>query len=256
MGAFVSGLSLTAVKSTRICRVQRIELGALGAQGDRAFCVLDDRDRMVNAKRFPRLQTVLSSYDPDRRELALTLPDGIRVAAEVRHAETRTIAFFSRSCEARIVAGPWAEALSEFIGAPLRIAEPEVGVDRGRGGAVSLISCASIKHLAQLADADSVDPRRFRMLVEVEGLAPHEEDSWVGREVSLGPARVAMHGNVGRCAITTRDPETAQVTLPTLKLLAGYRRDLPSTEPLPFGIYGEVLEPGPVTIGDPVAVQG
>ena len=30
--------------------------------------------------------------------------------------------------------------------------------------------------------------------------------------------------------------------------------ELESTEPLPFGIYGEVLEGGSVAIGDPVAL--
>jgi hypothetical protein len=39
--------------------------------------------------------------------------------------------------------------------------------------------------------------------------------------------------------------------MPTLELLS-YRRDLPSTEPLAFGVFGEVLEPGLVRLGDPV----
>ena len=169
--------------------------------------------------------------------------------------ETLTIAFFSRQCPARVVVGPWSRALSEYIGAPLRIVEPEVGVDRGCDGAVSLISRASLEHLAEVAQTDSVDVRRFRMLIEVDGVAPYEEDSWVGREVRIGPARIAIRGNVGRCAVTTRDPDTAVVNFPTLKLLASYRREIPSTEPLPFGIYGAVLEPGPVAVGDPVAPE-
>ena len=55
-----------------------------------------------------------------------------------------------------------------------------------------------------------------------------------------------MHGHIGRCLITSRDPETAEVDLPTLELLAAYRREIDSTEPLPFGIYGEVLVGGTV----------
>ena len=50
-------------------------------------------------------------------------------------------------------------------------------------------------------------------------------------------------------------PRQGIPNLPTLDLLGEYRRDLETTEPLPFGIYGEVLEPGPVTVGDPVAVE-
>ena len=78
MGAFVSGLATTPVKSTRIGPVERVELDALGARGNRTFCVIDARDRMVNAKSFAKLQTVRSSYDLDTRELALTFPDGTR----------------------------------------------------------------------------------------------------------------------------------------------------------------------------------
>jgi uncharacterized protein YcbX len=55
--------------------------------------------------------------------------------------------------------------------------------------------------------------------------------------------------------VTTRDPESGEVNFPTLKLLASYRRGMESTEPLPFGIYGEVAEPGAVALGDPVAVE-
>jgi hypothetical protein len=31
-----------------------------------------------------------------------------------------------------------------------------------------------------------VDVRRFRMLVEVDGVAAHAEDEWVGRTVRIG----------------------------------------------------------------------
>ncbi len=255
MGAFVSGLATTPVKATRIGAVPHVDLDQLGARGNRAFCVIDDRGRMVNAKNFARLMTVVSRYDLDSDELAMAFPDGSNAEAVIRRGDAVPITFFSRPCTARLVVGPWSDALSRYIGAPLRIVEPEVGVDRGRDGGVSLISRASVEHLAQVAAADSVDVRRFRMLIEVDGVAPHEEDSWLGREVTIGPARVVIHGNVGRCAITTRDPESAVVDFPTLKLLAGYRRDMESTEPLPFGVYGEVVAPGQVSVGDPVAVE-
>jgi uncharacterized protein len=246
---------MTAVKSMRLAAVQQIELDALGARGDRAFCVIDARNRMVNAKNFAKLQTVRANYDLESAELALTFPDGAVISGEVGQGELLTIGFFSRITRVRLVLGPWSAALSDYIGAPLRLVEPEVGVDRGRAGGVSLISRASVDHLASVAEAESIDVRRFRMLVEVDGLKPYEEDGWIGRTVTIGPARVAMHGNIGRCAVTTRDPDTAVVDFPTLKLLAGYRLELPSTEPLPFGIYGAVLEPGPVRLGDPVALE-
>jgi uncharacterized protein YcbX len=94
------------------------------------------------------------------------------------------------------------------------------------------------------------------MLIEVDGIAAHEEDGWVGRQVRVGSALVRGCGHVGRCVITTRDPDTAEADLDTLKLLATYRHKIGTTEPLAFGIYGEVLEGGRVAVGDAVTVEG
>ena len=120
--------------------------------------------------------------------------------------------------------------------------------------AASLVSCGSLRRLAEQAERSGLDARRFRMLIEIDGVAPYEEDGWVDSQVRVGPALLRMRGHVGRCLITSRDPETAAVDLPTLDLLARYRREVQSTEPLPFGIYGEVLEGGSVQLGDAVAV--
>lgn len=256
MSPIVTGLALTPVKATRIGEVERIELDTLGARGNRAFCVIDGRDRMVNGKVFAALQTVVSAFDVEAGELTLTFPDGAAVAGVVRYGEALPIRFFSQVCEARLLAGPWSDALSKFIGAPLRLVAPEVGVDRGRQGGVSLISRASVQDLAEVAARDSVDVRRFRMLIEIDGCKPYEEDSWVGRQLRIGSALVAMRGNVGRCLITSRDPDTARTDLHTLDLLASYRGEIETTEPLPFGIHGEVLEPGVVSLGDPVLLDG
>ncbi len=255
MGAFVSGLATSPVKSMRLGAVERIELGPLGARGNRAFCLVDGRGRMINGKRLASLQTVRASYEPQNGGLALAFPDGSRVEGEVQYGETLPIKFFSHACDARLLVGPWSQALSDFFDEPLRIVEPEVGVDRGRTGGVSIISRASVQHLAEVAAQESVDVRRFRMLIEVDGVDAYEEDSWVRRRLRIGPALVAMNGNVGRCLVTGRDPDSAETTLPTLELLGNYRGDATSTEPLPFGIYGEVLEPGSVSVGDPVAVE-
>ncbi len=68
----------------------------------------------------------------------------------------------------------------------------------------------------------------------------------------VGGAVVVPAGNVGRCAVTTQNPETGRPDLDTLKALGRYRGQLPATEPLPFGVYARVDEPGVVRLGDPV----
>jgi uncharacterized protein YcbX len=126
------------------------------------------------------------------------------------------------------------------------------GVDRGRNGAATLLGTASLDALGSTLGVEAVDGRRFRMNFGIDGLEPHEEDSWLGRRVAIGDAVVIPHGNVGRCVITTQNPDTAVSDLDTLKALAAYRGDVETTEPLPFGIHAGVVQPGRVRVGDAV----
>jgi uncharacterized protein YcbX len=90
------------------------------------------------------------------------------------------------------------------------------------------------------------------MSIELGGAEAHEEDRWVGREITVGEARILVEGHVGRCIVTSRHPESGEVDLPTLELLREYRDGAPTTEPLAFGVYGAVLREGVVRIGDAV----
>jgi uncharacterized protein YcbX len=164
--------------------------------------------------------------------------------------------FFSRPTPARELLGDFGPALSEHVGRSVRVVEGvrRKALDRGRGGAASIISRASLDAIERLA-GQPVDARRFRMLVEVDGLTEaHEEDTWVGQPVRIGAALVRVRGHVGRCLITQRHPESGVTDIPMLDLLRSYRGGLDTTEPLAFGVYGEVLEPGRIAVGDPVEV--
>jgi MOSC domain-containing protein len=253
----VAGLAITPVKGTRMHRVDRIELGRAGVRENRRFYVIDARNRMVNPKVAGELQTVVADYDDDARRLTLRFPDGNMLGGQIRLGEEVQTRFYSRSASARVLEGPWSEALSDHVGRPLRLVEPLDGgaVDRGPQGSVSLISRASLERLATEAGEDRVDARRFRMLIEVDGVPAHGEDRWVDRTMRVGGARVAWGGHVGRCLVTSRNPETGQIDLPTLDLLGAYRREVQSTEPLPFGIYGRVLEAGAVAVGDRLVLE-
>jgi len=253
--AVVVGLRFTPVKATRLHTVDRVELTPDGVSDNRRFYVIDDRNRMINSKIIGELQTVIAEYSEGDRRLRLELPDGRVVEDEIRLGEEVDARFFSMQRTGRLVEGPWSEAFSEVAGRPLRLVESRGagGVDRGRGGAVSLISRASLAGLAEAGGVDSVDSRRFRMLVEIDGVEAHAEDGWVGGgPVRIGEAVVAFAGHVGRCLITSRDPDTGTVDLPTLDILQEYRGSLDTTEPLPFGVWGRVVSPGTVRVGDEV----
>jgi uncharacterized protein YcbX len=179
------------------------------------------------------------------------------VIDQVTLGDEVTTRFYSGRVAARLVEGPWSARLSEHVGKRLRLVEPVQGgaTDRIGKGPASLISSASLERLGAEAGVDELDPRRFRMLIEIDGVAANHEDRWVGRATRVGEALIAWGGHVGRCLITSRDPESGVIDLPTLDILGGYRAGLDATEPLPFGIYGRVLEPGSISVGDPVALE-
>jgi hypothetical protein len=250
----VAALGITAVKGTRLKSVDCIRLDRDGVRENRRFYVIDGRDRLVNGKVNGELTAVVADYADAARRLTLTLPDGRVLEDVIRLGEPVATRFFSGVVVGRLVQGALSARLSEFAGQPVRLVEaPDIGgaVDRrGRGGHVSLMSRASLARLRDAGDAAQVDGRRFRMLIEVDGVSAHAEDDWVDRSVQIGEAQVAFSGHVGRCLITSRDPDTGEIDLPTLDMLRSYRANLNTTEPLAFGIYGHAVVPGTIRVGD------
>ena len=252
--AVVTALATTPVKGLRICAREEVMLERAGVLENRRFYLIDERARMVNGKRIGILSAVRADFDTEAERLTMSFPDGTQVSSNVALGEAVETRFFSRRPVARLVTGPWSQALSEYAGTLLRLVQAnpgEGGVDRGLAGAVSLISEASVARLEAVAGGREIDSKRFRMLIEVSGPRAHEEDDWVGRTARIGEARVAFRGHVGRCLVTSQDPDTGIVDLPTLELLS-YRRGVATSEPLAFGVFGEVLEPGLLRLGDDV----
>jgi uncharacterized protein YcbX len=253
----VAWISVAPVKGLRLQQRDEVELTEDGVPGDRAFFLVDERGVMVSVTRIGPLAAVVPEHDLEAGALTLRFPGGEEVDGPVALGEPEEVRFSGLTLRARPVLGPYSAALSEHCGRPLRLiaAPPErIGVDRGRVGAATLLSVASLERLrAQARETEPVDPRRFRMTFGVEGLEPHEEDRWIGREVRVGDAVLRVLGNVGRCAATTRQPDSGEVDFPTLKLLAAYRGEMDTTEPLPFGVHASVVAPGRVRLGDPVS---
>ena len=250
--ASVAWISVTPVKGLALRQLDECELTELGVAGDRRFFLVDENDRLVNSKGLGVLQQIVPSYD-DEALLTLNFPDGTTVAEQVGLNGSLDANFWGVTVPVRVVEGPWSEAISDFAGRGLRLVQaPGPAPDRMRGGAATLLGTASLEAMARVFGIDEVDGRRFRMNFGIDGLAEHEEDGWLGRRVRLGEAVVVPQGNVGRCAVTTQNPDSGSPDLDTLKALAAYRRVVETTEPLPFGVYAAVAQPGRVRVGDAV----
>jgi len=249
--ARVVRISVAPVKSLGLVHPDEVALAEGGVVGNRRFWLRDEQGALYAGKRDGSMMRIRPEWDESTRRLALTFPDGERVEGVVELGEPVDAELYRLPRPSRRVVGPWEKAISAFVGRPLELLWADDGaVDRTpQGGTVSLVSRASLQRLGEEAGVDEVDGRRFRMLFEIDGVGAHEEDSWLGTQVRIGEATVAFNGDIGRCIVTSRDPDTGVVDLPTLVTLAAYRREGVS-EPLPFGVYGAVLVPGRVRVGD------
>jgi len=256
----VAWLHVAPVKGLRIEERESVELGLHGVDDDRRFCVVDETGRLLNGKRLAPLTTIAARFDMQTGHLHLRMPNGSSVGGTVAVGAPITVTIYGHAAPGHLVEGAWGAALSDELGRPVRLVRfdgPGNGHDRADDAAgATLLSTGSLERLRQEAkSAEPVDARRFRMLIGVSGASAHEEDAWIGRRVRVGDAIVVPAGNVGRCVVTTRDPETAEPSLDTLELLARYRRDATTTEPLAFGVWAHVERAGSVRLGDVVEVD-
>ena len=79
---------------------------------------------------------------------------------------------------------------------------------------------------------------------------PFAEDGWVGGDVRIGGAVVRVLEECVRCAVTTVDPETGERDVDSLRAMITAKGE-PN-----LGVYCDVVEPGPVRVGDAVSATG
>lgn len=245
----VSRLAIAPVKGLGLVHPEEVVLRRDGVATDRRFYLVDPDGRLVNNKTCGELMQVRPEVSPDAGTLTLRFPSG-EVSGEVALGAAIETSFYGRPVTGRLVDGPWSEAISDHAGRPLRLVRTdEHGAAIDRVHVVSVISDGSLRALARHAGVDSVDGRRFRMTIEIEGCDEHEEDGWIGGEVEIGGARIRVTGPVGRCAVTTRNPDTGTSDLDTLGALAGYRT-VKESKAFGCGVCGDVVVEGSVRIGD------
>ena len=247
----VARLNVTPVKSTALHHPDRIRVEPWGAVGNRDFFFLDEDGRLFGGSKLGPLVRIRADHDAAADTLRLRFPDGADVEGPaVGDGEPFEVNFWGRAVAARVVEGPWTEHLSRFAGRDLRLARVERSGDGNDVRPITLVSLASVEELARQGNAEEpLDPRRFRMTIELDGLQPHEEDTWAGRAVTVGEATLLIGEVVPRCVVTTQDPDTGERDFPTLSVIKRYRGVTDEGE-LPFGVYASVLQPGAVALGD------
>jgi len=252
----VSLLSMTPVKGLALHHPDHVDLTPGGVDGDRAFFLVDGAGAMVSCTDIGALMAHRADLDTGSGVLTVHGPGGVVHAAAVELGEPVDTDFYGlRTVAGRRVVG-WDEAFSDIAGQPVRLVRGDTGAFDVAG--VTLIGSATTVALATADSPDAVDARRFRMNVEIAGSEALAEDSWDGGELTLGEAVVRVGGPVRRCAATTRNPDTGEIDLQTLKLIGGLkgREEFgPWGAGFYLGVYADVLVPGRVAVGDEVVLR-
>ena len=254
----VTRLSVTPIKGLALDHPQSIEITATGPVGDRAFYLVDASDRLTSISKTGSLVGVSAAWDDSGQLLTLSDAAGkVLISEQISLGAPHIADFFGfRKARGHEVDGAWGQVFSDLAGQPLRL----VKADEANGGRdvepLTLLGNASLDELARQSGLDHVDGRRFRMLIEFDGAAPHEEDTWDGRLLTVGSAVIAGGGPVQRCAGTTRNPLTGEVDLRTLTLIGGYRGRQESIfgPGFNFGVYASTITPGRISVGDTLVV--
>ena len=249
----IRSIHISPVKSLSLSEVGSVHVGSQGIENDRRFLVLDSDGKVVTQRQIGKLTQVKSEYSVDSDELMLTFPDGGVVTGQPSPVREIATMLWGRVVAGSMIDGEWAEALSSYCGTDLALMKTkDVGACFDEYP-VSVLSQASIDYLTGVTGgAQSFRVERFRPTFLIDGCGAHEEDTWLGRGLSIGDQlQVRLVSPDPRCAITTLDPETGERDFDTLRLILSYR---PSPRAAYFGTYGIVEVPGTVRSGDEVAV--
>jgi uncharacterized protein YcbX len=248
----VARISVSPVKGFRLNHPDSVELGPDGVPGNRRFFVVDETGDRLRGSKTPWFALVTAAYDVEAEELTLGFPDGtVARAGALGNGPVVACRNGTLAIDGQIVEGPWTEPLSQLAGHPVRLARADS--DRAVAiAAATIVSDGSLARFAAEAGVDELDSRRFRMLFELAGCHAHEEDAWEGKLLRVGDAVVRAGGPVDRCAVTTRDPATAERDVDALRVLREYRGQRPSDGAVLFGVYAHVETPGTVRVGDAV----
>jgi uncharacterized protein YcbX len=249
--ASVSHLRSSPVKGLNQTERASLTLVPEGIAEDRRFVIVDAGKALYGAN-LPELAGSTAEWDADNDVLAIHFSDGETVADTVRTGEqTLALAYGGRKVPGAIVDGPWAEAISARARKPLKLIQAAVGV--GAPGPITLLGDTSIDRLAGVLGVTpaALTMRRFKMNIELAGTEAYEEDAWRGRDLRIGEVLVRVGGQVPRCVLMTRNPDTAQRDYDVLRAILADRTPMASGEP-PMGVYATVVEPGVVRAGDVV----
>ena len=228
-------IELTARQTLPFDRMYAIENGPSGF--DPAQPRYSPKFKYLELMRNARLGELRTSFDEATHTLTIRSEKRVAAQGDLRTAEGRAAV---------------ERFMTEFVADELR-GPPKVLFAEGHSFSdvakkvVSIINLASVAAIED-ATGSPVHPLRFRGNLQVEGWPAWHEFDLLNQEIAIGPsARLKVVKRIVRCAATEVDPVTGLRDLPIPKTI------MKSFGHTDCGVYAEVVEGGPVVVGDVVA---
>lgn len=211
-----------------------VDLDARGIVGDRWYAVEDADGKFASGKDTKRFRR----RDPVFVCAARTVDGRVRIRANATDG--------ADAVEWDVDDPDLAARLSAEMGVAVAL-RPEEAVPHQDAAGVSLVGTATLRWCAERF-GDDADARRLRANIVVDTDDPFVEESWVGREITIGSATLSVTERVVRC----RTIDIAQDGVaPRGRWLAG----LGAERDVQVAVYAEVARPGRIAVGDVVTVD-
>jgi uncharacterized protein len=194
------------------------------------------KQRFLMLMRNARLAALRTSFDERSHTLTVRWERREAASGDLRTPEGRAAIerFFAEFCA------------DELRGSPKVLHAPGHSFSDVSRKVISIINLASVAELENAAGAP-VHPLRFRGNLYVSGWPAWREFELLDQDIAIGPAaRLKVVKRIVRCAATEVDPDTGIRDLPIPRTL------MDAYGHADCGIYAEVIEAGPIAVGDPV----
>ena len=178
-------LSVTPVKALRLSHPREAEVTEHGIPADRRFYLIDEAGALFDATEYGALLRIVSTTTrrpsgSGSRSRTARSSRTERTSPATRSRPTS----WGRSVTGRVVEGPFADAVSAYVGAAVRLVRARKDGDAQDVQPLTIVSSASVRDLGARGDRSDLDGRRFRINLEVDGVEPYEEDTWDGHDAS------------------------------------------------------------------------
>jgi len=281
------------VKSMRGERVEVAEVGEVGFAGDRGYAVIDSGTGKVGSAKHPRLWGSLLECEAryvappipgtSLPPVSITLPNGDETGSGDPRVDERLSDVFGRSVQLTTVApegnrylAVWPDfdgvmpndvregATIEGSEADGTLTELSLAMASAPGtffdvSALHVLTAATLRHLGELEPASDFAVERYRPNIVIEGSTdPFAENGWTGATLRFGNVLTAsVLIPTMRCIMTTLAQRELPRDVNVLRTLTRHNRvEIPGLGTWScVGVYAAVGSPGPVRLGDEVALE-